>query len=196
VTAPDGTVYFIRVSGDSSKTRAPKFALWKFAAGHASKVRSLDGEMYLAGMADDRLVWNAPSRACGDWGLFLEEADGLSEIGCGAVMVDPVSVPDPDLLVEDDHEGGEETVMEAEGLTDLVIVVGDFSSSGAAQAVADGLDRPARVISHGNAPMSVRPGAWGVVVRIASGVPVDEDLGNVRAQLKGCDCGAWLAPNV
>jgi hypothetical protein len=196
VTAADGSIYFVRISANASETKEPRFELWRYSSGSASKVRSLASEMYLAGIVDEHRLWNAPSRACGDWGLFIENADGLDPVGCGAVMTDPVAVPDPDQLVDAEHAGGGVTVPETEDLTDLVIVVGDFESSAAAAAVASGLDRAARVIGHDGAPSALRPGAWGLLVQIAAGVPVDQDLEAVRAQLRGCDCGAWLAPSV
>lgn len=193
VTADDGSIYFVRVSANASRTEEPKFQLWRFAQGSATKVRTLESEMYLAGVADGSLIWNAPSRTCNDWGLFVERGDGLDEIGCGAVMTDPVTMSDPDQLV-DAH--ADEVAPETDELTDLVIVIGDFNSRGEAAAVATDLDRAARVIGHRGAPSALRPGSWGVLVQIAPGVPVEEDLANVRAQLSGCDCGAWLAPSV
>lgn len=193
VTADDGSIYFVRVSANASRTEEPKFQLWRYDTGNATKVRSLDTEMYLAGMSDGHLIWNAPSRVCNDWGLFIERSDGLEAIGCGAVMTDPVTMADPDQLVD---EHADEVAPETDELTDLVIVVGDFGSRGEAAAVAGDLDRAARVIGHDGAPSALRPGSWGVLVQIAAGVPVDEDLQYVRAQLSGCDCGAWLAPSV
>jgi hypothetical protein len=195
VTTPDGTVLFVRISANASQTKEPSFELWRYSGGRATKVRTLESEMYLAGISDDRLVWNAPSRTCGDWGLFIESASGLDQVGCGAVMTDPVAFADPDLLVE--SEDGEVSVTpETDELTDLVIVVGDFETQGAASKVADRLDRPARVIDHGEARTALRPGAWGLLVEIAAGVPVEEDLDAVRSQLGACGCGAWLAPSV
>jgi hypothetical protein len=193
VMGDDGSIYFVRVSANASRTEEPRFQLWRYAGGAASKVRSLESEMYLAGMADGRLIWNAPSRACNDWGLFVEHSDGLDEIGCGAVMTDPVTMADPDQLV-DAH--ADEVAPETDELTDLVIVIGDFDDKRAAARVAGDLDRPARVIGHDGAPSALRPGSWGVLVQVAAGVPVDEDLEIVRGQLSGCDCGAWLAPSV
>jgi hypothetical protein len=192
VTAPDGSIYFVRIAANASKTREPSFELWRYSTGRAQKVRALASEMYLAGFSDDKLVWNAPSRVCGDWGLFVEASDGLDAVGCGAVMTDPVAVPDPDQLVE----GTDPVVSEGEDLTDLVIVVGDFASPDAAAAAGRQLTRPSQVIDHRGAPSALRPGAWGLVVEIAAGVPVDQDLGDVRRQLGACRCGAWLAPSI
>jgi hypothetical protein len=195
VVAPDGSIYFVRISANASETKEPRFELWRFSDGSAEKIRALASEMYLAGLSDDRLVWNAPSRTCGDWGLFLEQGGGLDQIGCGAVMTDPVTMADPDQLVESEH-AAEEVAPESGDLTDLVIVVGDFRTSDAASEVASGLGRPARVIGHEGAPSALRPGLWGVLVEVTPGIPVDEDLEDVRQQLSGCDCGAWLAPSI
>ena len=194
VMAADGSIYFVRISANASETKEPRFELWRFAGGRATKVRALASEMYLAGLSDDRFLWNAPSRTCGDWGLFIEAPDGLTQLGCGAVMTDPVTVPDPDQLVEEEGHDGE--VSSASELTDLVIVVGDFGSRGQAETVAASLDRAARVVGHAAAPTALRPGAWGLVVDIVAGVPIDDDLEVVRAQLGDCDCGAWLAPSL
>jgi hypothetical protein len=196
VAAPDGTIYFVRISANASQTKEPVFELWRYSGGRASKVRTLVSEMYLAGISDDHLLWNAPSRTCGDWGLFIESSGGLDELGCGAVMTDPVTVPDPDLLVEGEHGSEVEITPETDELTDLVIVVGDFGSRGEASQVATRLGRPSRVVGHAEAQTALRPGAWGLLVEIAAGVPVDEDLDRVRDQLGDCGCGAWLAPSV
>jgi hypothetical protein len=74
--------------------------------------------------------------------------------------------------------------------------VGDFSSPDEAASVVGDLDRRASVIGHKQAPTIVRPGAWVVVAELSGGVPADEQLDDVRAQLSGCDCGAWLSPGL
>lgn len=196
VIAADGTIFFVRITANASATKEPIFELWKFSGPRASKVRTLDGEMYLAGISDDRLVWNVPSRTCGDWGLFIEVSDGLNQIGCGAVMTDPVAIADPDLLMGSEDGGHGEAAPETDELTDLVIIVGDFHSSKAAAAVAQDLARPARVVGNAGARNAVAPGAWAVLVETAPGVGAEKDLNRIRAGLTGCDCGAWLAPNV
>lgn len=195
VIAPDGSVYFVRISANASQTKEPVFELWRYSGHRAEKVRTLESEMYLAGFSDDRLLWNVPSRTCGDWGLFVESAPGLDQIGCGAVMTDPVAFADPDLLVESE-DGSVSVAPEGDRLTDLVIVIGDLESRSDARRIAQRLDRPARVIGHEDARTALRPGAWGLMVELAAGIPVDDDLEAVRARLGTCDCGAWLAPNV
>lgn len=196
VLAPDDSILFVRISGNASETEEPRFELWRYAEGNSSKVRSLPGEMYLAGLEDGRLYWNAPSRTCGDWGLFVEEPDALKQVGCGAVMTDPVAVADPDQLVEAEGDDEDVEVSQDDELTDLMIVVGDFGDRSAAAEAATRIGGPARVIAHKQAPTALRPGAWGLLVDIPAGVAADDHLEEVRGRLSVCDCGAWLVPSI
>ena len=55
-------------------------------------------EMYLAGTQDGRRIWNLYDQASGEWRLYAEaSATTLVDLGCGAALVDPRSVPDPDM---------------------------------------------------------------------------------------------------
>ena len=57
----------------------------------------LDGERYLAGYATDGArLWNVPDRATETWLIQLDTPGGPQTVGCGAVAVDPMDVPDPD----------------------------------------------------------------------------------------------------
>lgn len=97
VTAPDGSLEFVRVQGSASTTMRPSFELWRLVGGVATKVRTLPGEMYLAGYVGGQRVWNIYDGASGDWRLYREDVGGgLTDLGCGAVMVDPLATPDPD----------------------------------------------------------------------------------------------------
>ncbi len=94
----DGSVEFVRVHGLSSATVLPSFELWRLSAnGVVSKVRDLPREMYLAGVLDGHRVWNIFDQGSGEWRLYAERSpETLADLGCGAVMVDPRSVDDPD----------------------------------------------------------------------------------------------------
>lgn len=196
VAAPDGSIAFVRVHADATKTSEPAYELWRTTTDDGvTKVRDLPGEMYLAGVSDDRFVWNVPSRSCGDWGLFTGSPDSLDEVGCGSVMTDPLAIADPDLLVDEHgHEapgagGGDDPA-------DLVIVIGDFSSPDEAAGVLGQIGRSGRVIGHRQARTIVRPGAWVVVAELSGGLSADEQLDAVRSELDGCGCGAWLSPDI
>jgi hypothetical protein len=91
-----GGIDFVRVSARGSSTTAPMFELWRYAHGAASRVRRLAGERYLAGRLRGQLVWNRPDPSHGRHLLQIERAGGMRTIGCGAVLVDPIDVPDPD----------------------------------------------------------------------------------------------------
>lgn len=99
VVRGDGSLEFVRVSGRASATTMPAFELWRVPPGGvASKVRGLPREMYLAGSLDGRRIWNIYDDASGEWRLYSEaSATTLMDLGCGAALVDPRSVPDPDL---------------------------------------------------------------------------------------------------
>ena len=94
----DGSLEFVRVHGLASATAMPSFELWRLSAnGVASKVRGLPREMYLAGLLDGRRVWNIFDQGSGEWRLYAQRSsETLVDLGCGAVMVDPRSVDDPD----------------------------------------------------------------------------------------------------
>lgn len=196
LVAPDGTVYFVKISSDPNATRAPSFELWRARAGRAERVRALDREMFLAGVQGDRLVWNVLSRGCSGWGLAVQVAGGLDPIGCGRVAVDPLET-DPDTPVghdDDDHEG--DAAQGGASGAPLAVVVGDFPSPGTAAAVADTLPAglEGRVVTHDRARGLVRPGAWAVVAKVAPGAHPPRMLRRVRSSLGGCRCSAWLAP--
>ncbi len=78
------------------RPKHPTFELWRFEHGAASLVRRLDGERYLAGRLRGRLVWSRPDQMHGRHLLQVERAGEMHTIGCGAVLVDPIDVVDPD----------------------------------------------------------------------------------------------------
>ena len=99
IVRDDGSIEFVLVRGLATATRMPAFELWRLpAVGVASKVRELPREMYLAGAQDGRRIWNLYDQASGEWRLYAEaSATTLVDLGCGAALVDPRSVPDPDM---------------------------------------------------------------------------------------------------
>ncbi len=99
IVRDDGSVEFVLVRGLATATRMPAFELWRMpAGGDASKVRDLPREMYLAGTQDGRRIWNLYDQSSGEWRLYAEaSATTLVDLGCGAALVDPRSVPDPDM---------------------------------------------------------------------------------------------------
>jgi hypothetical protein len=99
IVRDDGSIEFVVVRGLATATRMPAFELWRMpAGGDASKVRDLPREMYLAGAQDGRRVWNLYDQASGEWRLYAEaSATTLVDLGCGAALVDPRSIPDPDM---------------------------------------------------------------------------------------------------
>ncbi|MGZ6545683.1 MAG: hypothetical protein ACXVEI_10255 [Actinomycetota bacterium] len=99
IVRDDGSIEFVLVRGLATATKMPAFELWRMpAAGVASKVRDLPREMYLAGTQDGQRIWNLYDQASGEWRLYAEaSATTLVDLGCGAALVDPRSVPDPDM---------------------------------------------------------------------------------------------------
>lgn len=196
VVDEDGTVFFVRVQGASSATRPPSFELWRLDDDHAVKVTGLPREMYPAGFEGDALLWNVPSRSCGDWGVFAENGGELDNIACGAVTADPLNEIDPD-LVGDEHAhstGSGDSALE-EPPADLAVVVGDFSSRRQAAMVASDLaGRDLAVVDHEEAPAAVRPGTWAVLDRLGPGQDPQQHLDRVRRDLSRGAGEAFLAP--
>jgi hypothetical protein len=106
---------------------------------------------------------------------------GLLDLGCGAVMVDPRTQPDPDIPREDpatNRRGSREAKADPASSSTLVdaemaILVGDFSSRQGAEAVASRLGvLGLEVVTHNVAPLAIAPGVWGVAKRLSA----DADL--------------------
>ena len=191
VVEPSGTVSFVRVRGDGSATEEPAFELWRLASGTATKVRDLPGEMFLAGTSGRALLWNVHDGA--EWQLSIDRGQGLEPLGCGAVVVDPRTEPDPDLAPDDQggDEGGttqpvEEPAVDAE----LAILVGDFATEGEAAAAAAELGFD--VIDHTAAPGAVAPGAWAVVRPLAADVDPESALAELRSDHPEYAESSWI----
>jgi len=182
VATPDGDVLFVRVHGNSEETSQPGFELWKTSAEGDDRLTRLPGEMYLAGMNGDTLMWNARSETCDDWGLFEETQDGLEQVGCGAVLADPLEAVDPDLEHE---ELGDFAAPPAHEEGDMAVIVGDFASEEQAAAVEARMRNVPRqrVAAHDSLPHAVAPGAWVVLRPVPSGISPDDALREVRNEL-------------
>ncbi|HEV2950865.1 MAG TPA: hypothetical protein VGZ51_02080, partial [Actinomycetota bacterium] len=141
-----GAIDFVRVSARGSSTEAPRFELWRYEHGAASRVRRLADERYLAGRLRGRLVWNRPDPSHGRHLLQIEQAGVMRSIGCGAVLVDPIDVADPDRrgggsympLRGDQPDPGEAADASAE---EVAVIVGDFQTLAEAEAVASQIRR-------------------------------------------------------
>jgi hypothetical protein len=182
VATPAGDVLFVRVHGDSQATVQPGFELWTTSETGEHRVTRLPGEMYLAGYRNDTLMWNAPSETCDDWGLFAETSNGLEQVGCGAVLADPLEAVDPDMEA-DEHSDFESPPAHEQG--DLAVIIGDFASKDQAAAVeAQMREVPRqRVATHDSLPHAVAPGAWVVVRPVPLGMSPDDALDEVRREV-------------
>ncbi len=191
VLQDDGGILFVRAEGRSSATSGPSFSLWRMGEA-VEKVRDLPAEGYLAAAGGDSLVWNL--FAGGEWHLYRETAGGLRDLGCGAVMVDPRTQPDPDKAPDDEAPPANSV---GEGVTGgamrMAIGVGDFATSTEAEAFAEGLAiLGAVVIDHGTAPFAVAPGAHGVAVPLAEGADLMASLETFRERFPAYAQRSWI----
>jgi hypothetical protein len=194
--APDGSVEFVRVHGRASQDRAPAYELWRLRGSSATKLRSLPGEMYLAGFDGSARLWNLREGSTGAWAIDREEADGsLRQVGCGAVAVDPLDRPDPDRRssTRSARQQTATTPTTAPGVDQ--ILVGDFSSANVADQTAARIQSAtgssATVVDSTQAPAVLRPGVWAVVVPIASDDPEGE-LSRFRQALPDLADWSWI----
>ena len=187
----DGSVLFVRIRGVGSATSAPSFELWRLTDAGASRVRSLQGEQFLAGVIDAGLLWNVDRD--GVWTTMLEQDGQLRQVGCSGAMVDPRSEMDSDLLEADDTEPAPATVEAILGNAHMGIAVGDFSSRSAANAVAVELGLGGLlVVDHAQAPFAVGPGAYAVVRPFADGEDMEAALDDFRAQFPKYSEQSWI----
>jgi hypothetical protein len=197
-----GVVDFVRVSARASSTGAPRFELWRYEDGAASRVRRLDGERYLAGRLDGRLVWNRPDPVHGRHLLQLEGAGAMRTIGCGAVMVDPVDVADPDRRAGGSYEPTREAhpvPSEATEVSDeeVAVIVGDFPTAAEAEAVARLIGRAypgsiVDVVDSGDAPFAIRPGVFGALLHLPDDADASAAIAAFRAALPAYTSNSWI----
>jgi hypothetical protein len=183
---PDGSVLFVRVSGNVHETVTPRFELWRAADGTAARLRTLPGEMYLAGLSGDSLLWNISTATCGDWELFVESGSDLESVGCGAVAVDPVNLVDPDLVAEDESPAEETSAP-------VAVAVGDFATRRAAKVFAAQIGGRSEVFGHTDAPSIVKPGAFALVRRVPVGGNAEAALAALEAEVDGAK-ETFIAP--
>jgi hypothetical protein len=207
VPAPGGGVDFVLVRGRGSATREPRFALMHLEAGRLTRLRLLDREMYLAGFDGHARLWNVPDLPAARVDLVRESHGGeLTTIGCGAVLMDPIDVVDPDRAA---GAGGPapprapsppQTAPPATATGEIGILVGDFVTPEAAETVAaevratvSGGER-ARLVDATTSPHAVRPGAYGVLLPLAPEADPQAALAAFRASLPAYASSSWVVP--
>jgi hypothetical protein len=189
------------VSARASSTEAPRFELWRYEHGVASRVRRLVGERYLAGWLGGRLVWNRPDPSHGRHLLQIEQAGAMRTIGCGAVLIDPIDVADPDRQVggsnvplrADQPDPGEATDASAE----LAVIVGDFQTLAEAEAVASQIRRAypvslVDVVDSDDAPLAIRPSVFGALLHLPHDADPSAAIAAFRATLPAYTSNSWI----
>jgi hypothetical protein len=200
--AHGGVVDFVRVSARASSTEAPRFELWRYEDGSASRVRRLDDERYLAGRLDGELVWNRPDPVHGRHLLQVEAAGAMRTIGCGAVMVDPIDVADPDRRAGGSFtpiRGDHPAPSGATGASDdeVAVIVGDFPTAAEAEAVATVIGRAypgsvVDVVDSGDAPFAIRPGVFGALLHLPDDADASAAIAEFRATLPAYTSHSWI----
>ncbi len=205
VVVGPGLVEFVRVAGSGSATSLPSFSLWRLRDSAVMRIRTLPGEWYLASSDGTTRVWNVPDRRSGEWRLVREDGSGrLRDLGCGAVMVDPLDKPDPDKqpLAADaqppDSPTATATPTGSDEDVEIAILVGDFGSPEAAEAAAGqirgayGPDAPVEVVDSTTAPGTVQPGVWAAILRLPAGADPGQALADFRGRLPGYEGWSWV----
>jgi hypothetical protein len=201
--AADGSVEFVVVRGRGSADALPAFSLWRLRGASVHRVSSLDGERYLAGYAPDgERLWNVPDRATATWLIQRETPNGPVTVGCGAVAVDPIDVPDPDRT----ERAASPTVRSTDrpdptdpgDPMEAALLIGDFPSQVAADVVAqqvasayDG-SRPVDVVQGGNASTIVQPDRWAVLVRLPATTDGSAELAALENKLPDYADHMWV----
>jgi len=197
-----GAIDFVRVSARGSSTEAPRFELWRYEHGAASRVRRLAGERYLAGRLRGRLVWNRPDPSHGRHLLQIEHAGAMRSIGCGAVLIDPIDVADPDRrgggsyvpLRGDQPDPGEAADVSAE---EVAVIVGDFRTLAEAEAVASQIRRAYAgslvvAVDNDDAPLAIRPGVFGALLHLPHDADPSAAIAAFRATLPAYASNSWI----
>jgi len=197
-----GGIDFVRVSARGSSTAAPVFELWRYAHGAASRVRRLAGERYLAGRLRGQLVWNRPDPSNNRSLLQVARSGGMRTIGCGAVLVDPIDVPDPDR-----RSGGSNVPLRGErpdlgmasgaGAEEVSVIVGDFQTAAEAEAVVREIRRDypgslVEVVENDDAPLAIRPGVFGALLHLPREADPSAAIAAFRAVLPAYTSNSWV----
>jgi hypothetical protein len=199
------SVAFVKVIGDATADRPPRFELWRLEGGAARRVARLSQERYLAGTRGSRLVWNVPDPATGRQDLAIERAGGdLLTIGCGAVMVDPADVVDPDRAA---HGGtrvpprGSWSSLEARGhegdAEEIAVIVGDFATTEQASSVAQTIlaaypTSEVEVVDAAMSPLAIRPGVYGALLHLPLQADPTSALAKFRSVLPQFAANSWI----
>lgn len=206
VAAPEGGVEFILVRGRGSTTAEPRFLLMHLDRTGPQRLRTLDREMYLAGFDGDARMWNVPDIAGLRADLLREEPDGsMQRIGCGATLMDPIDVVDPDhAAVAPDGSPSPAVVAEPRETASTIsgseigLLIGDFATSGGAEAAAAairaayGSEAPVRVVTSETAPHAVRPGVYGALLALSAAEDPSRALATFRAKLPLYSSSSWV----
>jgi hypothetical protein len=196
-----GGIDFVRISAHGSSKQAPRFELWRYAPGSVVRVRRLEGERYLAGTLGGRIVWNRPDPAHERWLLEARDHGAMRTIGCGAMLVDPIDVVDPDRrdggsLVPDRRTRSGAVPIDS-GTSAIAVIVGDFPTRAEAEDVAAEIrfaypGSIVEVVDHGDAPNAIRPGVSGALLHLAPGVDATAALAAFRATLPAFASNSWI----
>ena len=199
-----GVVYFVKVSGQASATRRPTFELWKLDHGVASRVRRLPSERYLAGVQGSRLVWNVPDATTGRQVLAIDGAGGLREIGCGAVMTEPLDAVDPDRRSGSGHHvppRGDWPELAPTAGSDhaeaIAVIVGDFATSAEAEQVAQAIrgafpSSVVDVVDSTVAPSAIKPGVFGALLHLPEDADPTAAMAEFRGKLPAYASNSWI----
>ncbi|HJX08763.1 MAG TPA: hypothetical protein VJ736_11915 [Actinomycetota bacterium] len=202
--AADGSVEFVVVQGRGSQDVLPRFSLWRARGTSVHRVAPLDDERYLAGYAPDGArLWNVPDRATETWLIQRETPNGPQTVGCGAVAVDPMDVPDPDRTADaaptPHFPASERTAPTDPGdPMEAALLIGDFPSQVAANVVAQqvtaayGGSMPVDVVQGGKASTIVQPDRWAVVVRLAATTDGTAELSALQTKLPDYADHMWV----
>ncbi len=207
VVGPAGTVEFVRVTGDATATAALRFELWRLEGDRAVREWILPSERYLAGYQGGARLWNLPDEAAATWRIAREEPSGqLTTIGCGAVLVDPADVGDPDRSTGSARTAQPSTPSPSPSTSPstspspsgLAILVGDFGRQQDAQAAATSISdkygptATIRVIDSTTSPTAIRPGVWAAVLLLTPGADPEAELESFRSRLPQFSDSSWV----
>jgi hypothetical protein len=195
-------IEFVRVSARASATGEPTFELWRYRDGRVTRIRRLDGERYLAGRVDGRRLWNRPDPRTGRHLLEIGSPTGPRVIGCGAVVVDPIDVVDPDLRGVGSYVPPRADRPEPAGgggatAEELAVIVGDFPTEAEAEDVVRAIRRAypssdVDVVTHSVAPLAIRPGVFGALLHLADDADPTSALAAFRAALPEYTSNSWI----
>jgi len=202
--AADGSVEFVVVRGRGSQDRPPSFSLWRLRGMSVHRIMPLGGERYLAGYeGDGERLWNVPDRETETWLIQRDTPDGLQTVGCGAVAVDPMDVPDPDRIghaAPASAAGSNERTAPADpgDPMEAALLIGDFPSQIAADVVAQQVtatyagSMPVDVVQGGKGSTIVQPDRWAVVVRLPATTDGSAELSALQATLPDYADHMWV----